>query len=119
VALRLCTVPWFLECLYRTYRRESLHYKRNFYCGFGVFGTVWLLSYPVIVMITAAQETFHRTKTVNVLDQIVILLTYVAWLLIFTPYRSYMRKGDGRQVDYNSNIAQQEDDFNDIGMDTL
>lgn len=92
IVLRMLTMLWFVSSLQKTFRREHLPYKRNFYIGFAVFGALWFLSYPVCVLVAEGTEHYHRTAVLFVLEQIVALITYMVWVALFWGKRNYIRK---------------------------
>ena len=65
IALRLLTVLWFLSCLRTTWRRERSKFKRNFYLAFALFGVLYLVAYPVIVIVASTSPLTASHSTVR------------------------------------------------------
>lgn len=84
IALRLATFFWFILCLRETYSDEYDTDKRAFYRRFGFICSIWFLSLPISVAISAllspwirAVATFGISSSVNVI--IFACLVYILW----------------------------------------
>jgi hypothetical protein len=84
IALRLLTFGWFILCLRETYSDEYDTDKMAFYRRFGFICSVWFLSLPISVGVSAllspwvrAITTFSIYSSLNVL--IFACLVYILW----------------------------------------
>jgi len=95
VLLRVLTLFWFLSSLQTSWRRERQQFKRTFYICFAVFGMLWFLILPITVVVAELLDSWHRKKTVYILEQLFAFITYIGWMAIFGKNSSYVRKATG------------------------
>jgi len=92
VALRIVTLLWLWTSAQTSYQRERDIRKRTFYVWFILFATLWFLSFPCVVLLSALMNTWNRRRTVWIVQQIVLLITYCLWLAFFAAHGVILKK---------------------------
>jgi hypothetical protein len=99
VVMRVLTCLWFLSSLSETWRFEKDSAKKSFYQGFTLFGCLWFLSLPIIVIVSEVMDTWNRKKTVEIMTHLVMYTTYfLMWLLFGYFGKTIQRLGDQHQA---------------------
>jgi hypothetical protein len=110
VALRCITLLWLWTSAQTSWQRERDVKKRAFYVWFVLFATLWFLSYPVVVLLSALMNTWNRRRTVWIVQQIILLVTYCLWIAFFAAHGVTLKKHEGN----TSHGALEQDDHEDM-----
>jgi len=95
VALRIITLLWLWTSAQTSWQREREARKRVFYVWFVLFATLWFLSFPCVVLLSALMNTWNRRRTVWIVQQIILLVTYCLWIAFFAAHGVTLKKHEG------------------------
>lgn len=88
LVVRAGSMVWFLVCLLFTIKTDMPNEKRVFFIVYGIVGTVWFISLPIIVTIAAALDPWVRQIIVESIFQVVQFLWMTVFVYLLWPSRA-------------------------------
>jgi hypothetical protein len=86
ITLRLLCMLLFWKYIHRTFNIETERLRKVFYVVFFCFGSIWLVSFPLMTLIAVSLNSWHREKIVFGLTQSVATLMYLTFWWLFKPW---------------------------------
>jgi hypothetical protein len=88
MATRVYAFIWFSYACYTTMRLDTFKRRRCFYVALYSFYSSWIMSGPLVVLITLSMETYYRARWTYALEMIFTFMGHSYFAILFMPSRS-------------------------------
>ena len=86
--IRLYAFFWFSYSCYTTLKLDTFKKRRCFYMALYGMYSAWILSGPLVVLITLAMATYYRARWTYALDMLCTFVAHTYFAVLFIPSRS-------------------------------